>query len=478
MTRPKKEDSKLKAFMQENLLTMLTVIGVFLGGLIGFIIKSSTGEWTKREIMYISFPGEIFLRMLKCLIVPLLVSSITSAIGGLDLSMSSKIATRAIAYYFITTISAVVLGICLVTTIRPGQGAKIVETRMESVDKASKVLTPDTLMDLVRNMFTDNIIQSTMFQHRTEIFENTSIVPSLPMEQWGFKPTQREGSNVLGLVMFSVILGTTIGRMREKGQLLQDFFTTLSEAMMTITSWVIWISPLGVAFLIAAKIIEMESIADTIQSLGWYFVTVMLGLFLHGFGTIAVIFFLGTRRLPYPFIAKLSQVLATAFGTGSSSATMPLTIKCLDGMGIDPRVTRFVIPVGATINMDGTALYEAVAALFIAQYREMSYSFGTIVAVSITATAASIGAAGIPQAGLVTMVMVLDTVGLEPKDVSLIIAVDWLLDRFRTTINVMCDALGTILVNHLSKKDLQNVDRLNAEPHELLELGANGHDKE
>lgn len=144
-------------------------------------------------------------------------------------------------------------------------------------------------------------------------------------------------------------------------------------------------------------------------------------------GTIAVIFFLGTRRLPYRYIAKLSQVLATAFGTGSSSATMPLTIKCLDNMGIDPRVTRFVIPVGATINMDGTALYEAVAALFIAQYREMSYSFGTIVAVSITATAASIGAAGIPQAGLVTMVMVLDTVGLEPKDVSLIIAVDWLL---------------------------------------------------
>ncbi|KAH8260191.1 hypothetical protein KR026_004830 [Drosophila bipectinata] len=497
MTRPKQDESKFKAFMQENVLTMATVIGVFVGGLVGFIIKNSTGEWTKREIMYISFPGEIFLRMLKCLIVPLLVSSITSAIGGLDLSMSSKIATRAITYYFVTTISAVILGICLVTTLRPGQGAKIVETQTESIDKASKVLTPDTLMDLVRNMFTDNIIQSTMFQHRTEIYENTTISPAQPMENWEFKSAQREGSNVLGLVMFSVILGTTIGRMREKGQLLQDFFTTLSEAMMTITSWVIWISPLGVGFLIAAKIIEMESIAATIQSLGWYFITVMIGLFLHGFGkiqkiklyssssirilsfstgTIAVIFFLGTRRLPYRFIAKLSQVLATAFGTGSSSATMPLTIKCLDSMGIDPRVTRFVIPVGATINMDGTALYEAVAALFIAQYREMSYSFGTIVAVSITATAASIGAAGIPQAGLVTMVMVLDTVGLEPKDVSLIIAVDWLLDRFRTTINVMCDALGTILVNHLSKNDLASVDRINAEPHELLELGANGHE--
>ncbi|XP_005177431.1 excitatory amino acid transporter 3 [Musca domestica] len=479
MTRPKLQ-SKCRGFVGENLLTILTLIGVFAGGLVGFIIKNSTGEWSKREIMYISFPGEIFLRMLKCLIVPLLVSSITSAIGGLDLSMSSKIATRAICYYFITTISAVILGICLVTTIRPGDGAQIVtsERSEKTGEEASKVMTPDTLMDLVRNMFTDNIVGATLQQYQTKLEENKTATEPLPLNMWPFKESKRDGSNVLGLVMFSIILGTTIGRMREKGQLLQDFFSTLSEAMMIITSWVIWISPLGVAFLIAAKIIEMESIASTIQSLGWYFLTVMLGLILHGFGTIAVIFFLGTRTLPFRYVAKLSQVLATAFGTGSSSATMPLTIKCLDGMGIDPRVTRFVIPVGATINMDGTALYEAVAALFIAQFRKVDYTFGNIVAVSITATAASIGAAGIPQAGLVTMVMVLDTVGLPAKDVSLIIAVDWLLDRFRTTINVMCDALGTILVNHLSKKDLQSVDRLNAEPHELLELGANGHEKE
>lgn len=133
---------------------------------------------------------------------------------------------------------------------------------------------------------------------------------------------------------------------------------------------------------------------------------------------------------------------------------MPITINCLDGMGMDGRITRFVIPVGATINMDGTALYEAVAAIFIAQFRRIPLSFGHIIAVSLTATAASIGAAGIPQAGLVTMVMVLDTVGLPADDVIIIIAVDWLLDRFRTTINVLCDALGTIVVNHLSKNDV------------------------
>ncbi|XP_055371426.1 excitatory amino acid transporter 1 isoform X2 [Condylostylus longicornis] len=471
-----------KSFVKENGLTVFTILGVLVGGSVGLLLKNNTGPWTPREIMYVSFPGELFLRMLKCLIVPLLVSSITSAIGSLDLSMSGKIATRAIVYYFITTVCAVILGIMLVTAIKPGKvGEKdlIDEIITEDVEKNTKVLTPDTLMDLVRNMFTDNIVQTTMYQYRTELsLPKNNTDPNLPLELYVIKGKQKEGSNVLGLVMFSIVLGTTIGRMREKGKILQDFFECLSDAMMIITSWVIWLSPIGVGFLITGKILEMKSLGMVVQQLGWYFLTVMLGLFLHGFGTIAVLFFLGTRKLPYRFVAKLSQVLATAFGTGSSSATMPVTIKCLDGMGIDPRVTRFVIPVGATINMDGTALYEAVAALFIAQYRKVYYSFGTIVAVSITATAASIGAAGIPQAGLVTMVMVLDTVGLPAKDVSLIIAVDWLLDRFRTTINVMCDSLGTILVNHLSKNDISKIDRHHAhDPHELEELGtSNGGD--
>lgn len=138
---------------------------------------------------------------------------------------------------------------------------------------------------------------------------------------------------------------------------------------------------MGVFFLVMAKILEIEHLDEMIGQLGMYFMTVMLGLFLHGFGTIALMFFLIVKKLPYGYLAKMGQVLATAFGTGSSSATMPITIQCLDKMGIDPRVTRFVIPVGATINMDGTALYEAVAALFIAQLRHIPLTFGKIVAV-------------------------------------------------------------------------------------------------
>jgi len=151
----------------------------------------------------------------------------------------------------------------------------------------------------------------------------------------------------------------------------------------------------------------------------------------------------------------------TAWGTASSSATLPVTINCLEEKnGVDPRISRFVLPIGATINMDGTALYEAVAAIFIAQVNNLSLSIGQICAISITATAASIGAAGIPQAGLVTMVMVLETVGLPPDDITIILAVDWLLDRFRTTINVVGDSVGAGIVNHLSAGELDAMDKI------------------
>ncbi|EAT44113.1 AAEL004496-PA [Aedes aegypti] len=475
-TNGSRPTSRWKRFVKSNLLTFLTVIGVFGGTTLGLMLKNSSEPWTQREVMYIQYPGDLFLRMLKCLIVPLLVSSITSAIGSLDLSMSKKIAFRAIVYYFTTTICAVVLGIILVSTIRPGSGPNVGSMKGKAATR--QVLTADTLLDLIRNLFPPNIIQATMFQKLSTLTNNIS--PPVPLQKYRITSEFTEGTNVLGLVMFSVVLGACIGKMREAGKPLQGLFETLSEAMMIITSWVIWISPIGVFFLVAAKLLEMASFTEVLGQLGWYFMTVMLGLVLHGFGTISVIFFMTTRKLAFPYIAQMSQVLATAFGTGSSSATMPITIRCLDNMGIDPRVTRFVIPVGATINMDGTALYEAVAALFIAQLRHIPLSFGHIVAVSVTATAASIGAAGIPQAGLITMVMVLDTVGLPAEDVTIIIAVDWLLDRFRTTINVMCDALGTILVNSLSKNDLASTPNeiLEAEPHELVELRQDCNEKE
>lgn len=228
--------------------------------------------------------------------------------------------------------------------------------------------------------------------------------------------------------MASAAIGIALAQLGHEAETLANFFHSLMAVMMKITTWVIWLSPVGIMFLVAAKILEMDDIGTVMSQLGFYFATVLLGLLLQGFVILPLIYFALTKKNPITYVTNMGQAIATAFGTASSSATLPITIQCLeDNLAIDPRVARFCLPIGATINMDGTALYEAVAAIFIAQVRDVELNIGTIIAISITATAASIGAAGIPQAGLVTMVMVLDTVGLPAEDVTLILAVDWLL---------------------------------------------------
>ncbi|CAB3376817.1 Hypothetical predicted protein [Cloeon dipterum] len=482
---------KVVKALKTNALTIFTILGVFGGVVLGISLRASREEkWTPREIMYVNFVGELFLRMLKSLILPLIVASLISAIGSLDLGLSGRIGARAVTYYMTTTVCAVVLGIFLVLTIHPGTGDS------ESIARAGQSYngtTVDTLMDLIRKMFPPNIVHACIAHYRTVLKppvippappinesslagaivteDGSAIEPTSPpafspkssaappnLHDWEISHEYAQGTNIMGLVVFSTVMGMTLGKMGHKGQPLLSFFTCVSQAMMIITGWVIWFSPVGVMFLIAAKILEMDSFGVIVGQLGMYYLTVMIGIFFHGFVVLPIIYVVFTRTLPFKFIGNMAQTLATAFSTASSSATLPVAIAALEEKnGVDPRVARFVMPIGATINMDGTALYEAVAAIFISQVRNVPLSLGSIIAVSITATAASIGAAGIPQAGLVTMVMVLDTVGLPAEDVTLILAGDWLLDRFRTMINVLGDSLGAGLVNHLSKRELEHV---------------------
>ncbi|KAF6307168.1 solute carrier family 1 member 6 [Rhinolophus ferrumequinum] len=298
-------------------------------------------------------------------------------------------------------------------------------------------------------------------ENGTSILENVTRALGTLQEVLTFEETvpvsgSANGINALGLVVFSVAFGLVIGGMKHKGRVLRDFFDSLNEAIMRLVGIIIWYAPVGILFLIAGKILEMEDMAVLGGQLGMYTLTVIVGLFLHAGGVLPLIYFLITHRNPFPFIGGMLQALITAMGTSSSSATLPITFRCLEeGLGVDRRITRFVLPVGATVNMDGTALYEALAAIFIAQVNNYELNLGQITTISITATAASVGAAGIPQAGLVTMVIVLTSVGLPTEDITLIIAVDWFLDRLRTMTNVLGDSIGAAVIEHLSQRELE-----------------------
>lgn len=447
-------------WMRENLLLLLTILSVIAGALVGFALRMT--DPSAQTIALVSFPGDILMNMLKMLILPLIISSLISGLAQLDTGTSGRMGSLAVLYYFATTIMAAVTGIILVLAIHPGDPNIKEEVGTGAAQKTVSAL--DTFLDLVRNMFPQNLVQATFQQTQTKyVWKKPTLVNSSQTLNESLRKVAtveyKPGMNVLGIIVFCITFGIVMGQLGEQARVMKDFFSVLDAIIMRIVGIVMWYSPFGILCLIAGKIMEIADLAKTAQQLGLYMVTVIAGLAVHALITLPLLYFLFTRRNPLTFIRGLLQAWVTALGTASSAATLPVTFRCLEeNCGVDRRVTRFVLPVGATINMDGTALYEAVAAIFIAQMNGVSLSIGQVITVSLTATLASIGAASVPSAGLVTMLLVLTAVGLPTKDVSLIVAVDWLLDRIRTSINVVGDAYGAGIVHHLSKNQLAKMD--------------------
>jgi len=450
---------KISQFLKGGtFFTLLTILGVAVGIGLGFGLRSAkdldNGEkWTRREVMYIKFVGDLFLRTLGALILPLIVSSLIDAVGSLDLSLSKKIGTRALVYYLGTTAVAAVIGLILGVTVKPGSHSN---TRLQC--DAQNTSTVDTLLDLVRNIFPPNLIGATLQVSQTKISEANL---SIPFDDREITIEMAQGTNMMGLVVFSMVLGITLGGMGDTGKPVLKFFKSLGEATMLITSKVVMFSPLAICFLVAGQLVEQDDIGEVFSNIGWYFGTVMVGLLIHGIVILPATYIIFTRSSPIKFFTNMFQSLATAFGTASSSAALPITLNCLEEKNkIDPRVSRFVIPIGATVNMNGTALYLPVGAIYIAQLCGQTLSIGQLITVSLISIATSVGAAGIPQVGMVIMLTVLSSVGLPQEHIAMIMPVDWLLERFRTAVNVLGDAFGAGIVAQMSKSELDKIPTL------------------
>lgn len=512
-----KRVKKIGMWGKDNLLLTLTIGSVFAGLILGFLLRLA--EPSEQAIMLISFPGDVLMRMLKLMILPLITSCMITGLASIDSNTSGKMGLRAILYYFGTTFCAIILGIILVTAIHPGD-KKLRPPDMDEGKGDDRVSSLDAFLDLIRNIFPTNIVRACFAHLKTEykdvvkynkvkkkilsddfdalnlsfndinttlglmlnakvvnitklnmtdMYNYTEITLKMPYNKTIQHYPYSDGINVLGIIAFFTAFGMMLSQMGEEAQLMINFFTILNEIIMRMVVMVMWYSPVGIMFLVAGKILSLDDPGAVGERLGMYIVTVLLGLFIHAIITLPLIYFFFTRKNPFLLFKGILQAFVTALGTGSSSATLPVTFRCLEeNLRIDRRVTRFILPIGATINMDGTALYEAVAPIFIAQMNGIDLSFGQIIVVSLTATCASIGAASIPSAGLVTMLMVLTAVNLPTEDISLILAVDWFLDRIRTAINVLGDSYGAGIVAHLSRDELA-VDEHNR-PEDLPDL--------
>jgi Na+/H+-dicarboxylate symporter len=347
--------------------------------------------------------------------VPLVAASVITGVAGLgDVRGLGRMGGVTIVYYLTTTLIAVAIGLAMANLWHPGVGMPLGHDLKAPASVGNHVGIPELILSLVH----PNIIDA------------------------------MAGTKLLPVIVFCIVFAAALTTLGERGRPVIAFFEGLNDAMMTIVHWLMWFAPIGVFALIASRLGAAgggAAFVAELLGLGKYVLAVISGLVLHGVVLCLLLAVLARQRIPV-YLRHIGAALMTAFSTASSSATLPLTMDGVKAAGVEAESRRFVLPLGATINMDGTALYEAVAALFIAQAFQVDLSFGQQMLVLVTATLAAIGAAGIPEAGLVTMVIVLHAVGLPPEGIGLLLAVDWFLDRCRTTINVFGDTVGAAVV--------------------------------
>ncbi|XP_074594871.1 excitatory amino acid transporter 1-like [Brevipalpus obovatus] len=470
--------AKFIKILKNNSMPILTVISVVLAILAGIILRTTESKWSKRDLTYLEFPGEMFLRALKCLVIPIMITSLISSLASMEAHVFKRVGRMACIYYFFTTLISIIFGIIIVSIIKPGERTSVDDRSSGSSSKAHtrNTTTTDTFLDLIRNLIPSNVFEACIRTSVTEIRKTKNDNGTIEDE---VVITTIDSTNIMGIVFMSIIVGLFIASLGDEVNSIKHFFIELNKIIMKITIGVIQFTPIGVFFLILPRILSVSNVDQLLGSVAWYTFTILFALIIHGSIVLPAIYLICTRRNPYKVISGLSSALLAAFGTGSSTATLPITMSCLENnLGLDSRVTRALIPIGAVVNMDGTALYEAVAAIYIAQYRHIPMSFSKLVITSITATAASIGAAGIPQAGLVTMVIVLNALGLPTSDISLIFMVDWFLDRFRTVVNVLGDSFGAALVNILCKDSLNEMNEMDPKPSSVITRSISHHREE
>ena len=398
-------------------ILLAMVLGVVVGGLFnmastGGWLGESVGHWLDQYMVHGVFDavGRIFVASLKLLVVPLVFVSLVCGTASLgDNSRMGFMAGKTIGLYLITTAVAISLALMMGALIRPGDGIDLA-VASDFTAKASP-----SLKDVLINIFPSNPIQA------------------------------MADGNMLQVIVFSLLMGIAVSKSGEPGRRIAAYFEDVNSVIMKMVTILMNFAPYGV-FSLLAKLFAGLGVS-VIMDLALYFFTVVLVLLLHGLGVYTTLFKLFTGLSPRVFLHKLRATMVFAFSTSSSSATMPVTLRTVEKrLGVDNRVASFTVPLGATINMDGTAIMQGVATAFIAQAYNIDLGLSGYMLVVLTATLASIGTAGVPGVGLIMLTMVLDQVGLPVEGIGLIIGVDRLLDMMRTVVNVTGDSMVSSVV--------------------------------
>lgn len=395
------------------LLLYSIIVAVILGAATGWIM----GE----DALIFSWMGTLFLNALKMVVVPLIVAAIITGVSSLgDIRKLGKPGGITILFFLSSMLIAATVGMILAGVFVPGGDFHLVAKEAAALNAENAT----TISDVMLGLISPNIIAS-----------------AANME-------------LLQLIVFSIIFGAALTVTGEKGRVVSNFFESLNNTMMVMVGWIMYLSPFGIFALVATPIAEAgggEAVLETFAAVGGYVLTVLSGLVVQAIILFLLLVFIARRGINY--LGEISPALLTAFSTSSSSATVPLSMDCAEGAGLKKSPVRFVIPLGSTVNMNGTAVYQGVATIFLAQVYGLEVTFGSYIIIALSTALAAIGSAGIPQGGHIMTLMVFSIVGIPAEGFGLIVGVDWFLDRSRTTLNVWGDLVGAAILDRFMIDD-------------------------
>ncbi len=412
-------------------LTTKIFIGLIGGLILGVVFNLFIPHGYVRDTIFVEgifyVVGNGFIRLMKMLVVPLVFCSLVCGAASIgDTKALGKVGGKTIMFYLFTTAVAVTIAICVATLIRPGIGLDMSSIQTQEVMTAESTSVVDTILDIIPENPIHSLAEGTMLQ----------------------------------IILFALVVGVLLAKMGERAELINNLFQQLNELMMEMTNLIMNLAPIGVFCMIARTFANLGF--DAFVPLLKYMFSVVLGLAIQCFIIYMILLFAFTRLNPVKFLKKFFPVMAFAFSTSTSNATIPLNIETLEEkIGVSRKIASFTIPLGATINMDGTSIMQGVAVVFAAQAYGMNLGLQGYLTVIATATLASIGTAGIPSVGLVTLSMVFTAVGLPVEGIMLIMGIDRILDMLRTAVNITGDAVCTTIVAYQNKDlDIETFNKM------------------
>ncbi|XP_065299325.1 neutral amino acid transporter B(0)-like isoform X2 [Dermacentor albipictus] len=431
------EDGGSLLRMSENSLN-LCLLGAAVGGMtLGWHIRNH--GVSARLLQLIDFPGELYMRMLECLVMPVVASSIVAGLGSVDIMLAGQIGLLAMLYFVVATGMASAIGIGVALVLGP-QNEPYCRRQFSS--------QIDGFLDLLRNLFPDNYLAACLVSSRTHIApQNDSGL----VDDEHIYLVMNDRTNILGLLSVSVMLGAVLSVTASESDSLLNLFVGLSNATVTVSQLTAWVSPVGVFFLVATRLSQMSELHHAFVATRTLLLVSVAALAAYGLGLLPVLYVLVTRKDARHFLRITCVPAMKAFRSASRTESVPGTIEALEDLaGLEPRVVRFVIPVGANVSMSGTAVVAAATAVVIARLDGIDLGAVEAVIIGTTVVLASLGAASIPNSSVLTVLMILMALQVSSRNISLVFVIDWAVDRFRTTVNIYSDSVGSAIVQQFS----------------------------